>query len=333
MRYNDLLPSTASHKTTHPEDSMKAITVAQEGAAPAPQDIDEARAPGAGEVLVRVHASSVNPLDGAVAAGMLAQMGLPHEYPVTLGRDFAGVVEQVGDGVSSVAAGDEVFGEISAFNPPVHDGTWAERTVVGEQSLTKKPAGVDTAQAGAAPVASLTALAIADALELSSGQTVVVVGATGGVGSIVVQLAKAAGATVIAPALPEDEEFLRGLGVDEVLPREGDLVAAVRERYPDGVNALVDVVTSMQPTPYDGVLAEGGRVASPTNAAGEGPGRTDVMHAALLNPEGLDRVAQLLADGTIKVPIQQTFELGQAPDALGALSAGHTQGKIALRVG
>ena len=312
---------------------MKAITVAQEGAAPAPQDIDEPRAPGADEVVVRVQASSINPLDGGVAAGMLARMGLPYEYPVTLGRDFAGVVEQVGDGVTDGQVGDEVFGEISAFNPPVRDGAWAERIVVGEQFFAKKPAGVDTAQAGAAPLVTLTALATVNALELSSGQTVVVVGATGGVGSIVVQLAKAAGATVIAPALPEDEEFLRGLGVDEVLPREGDLVAAVRERYPDGVNALVDVVTSMQPTPYDGVLADGGRIASPTNAAGEGAGRTDVMHAAILSREGLDRVGQLLADGTIKVPIQQTYDLAQAPEALGALGGGHTQGKLAIRVG
>ncbi len=311
---------------------MQAITVAQEGAAPAPQDIDEPRAPGAGEVLVRVQASSINPLDGAVAAGMLAQMGLPHEYPVTLGRDFAGTVEQIGDGVTGIQAGDEVFGEISAFNPPVHNGAWAERIVVGEQFLAPKPAGVDTAQAGAAPLVTLTALATVDALELSSGQTVVVVGATGGVGSIVVQLAKAAGATVIAPALPEDEEFLRGLGVDEVLPREGDVVAAVKERYPDGVDALVDAVTQMQPTPYDGVLVDGGRIASPTNAAGEGPGRTDVMHAAILNREGLDRVGQLLADGTVRVPIQQTYDLAQAPEALGSLGGGHTQGKVALRV-
>jgi NADPH2:quinone reductase len=140
----------------------------------------------------------------------------------------------------------------------------------------------------------------------------------------------AAGATVVAPALPEDEEFLRGLGVDELLPRDGDLVAAVRERYPHGVNALVDAVTPMQPTPYDAVLADGGRIASPTNAAGEGPGRTDVTHRP--SREGLDRVRGLLADGTIRVPIQQTYDLAQAPDALGALNAGHTQGKLALRV-
>jgi NADPH2:quinone reductase len=308
---------------------MKAITVAEEGAAPALQDIDETRAPGAGEVLVRVQASSVNQLDGGIVAGMLAGM-VSHEYPITLGRDFAGVVEQVGEGVGSVAVGDEVFGEVPAAVAAVHDGAWTERIVVSEQVLAKMPAGVDTATAGAAPLAALTARAIVDALELSAGQTVLVVGATGGVGSLVVQLAKAAGATVVATALPEDEEFLRGLGVDELLSREGDLVAAVRERYPDGVNALVDAVTPYQPTPYDAVLADGGRIASPTNAAGEGPGRTNVMHAA--TRESLDRIAQLLADGTIKVPIQQTFDLAQAPEALDALTTGHTQGKIGLRV-
>lgn len=307
---------------------MKAITVAQQGAAPALQDIDQTREPSAGEVLVRVQASSVNQLDGGIAAGMLADM-LPHEYPITLGRDFAGVVEQVGEGVSSVAVGDEVFGEVPGMAPPVHDGAWTERIVVSDQVLAKKPAAVDTAQAGAAPLAALTALPIVDALDLSAGQTVLVVGATGGVGTLVVQLAKAAGATVVAPALPEDEEFLRGLGVDDLLPREGDLVEAVRERYPDGIDALVDAVTPYQPTPYDAVLAEGGRVASPTNAAGEGPGRTNVTHAP--SRELLDRIAQLLADGTITVPIQQTFDLAQAPEALTALTTSHTQGKIALR--
>ena len=92
-------------------------------------------------------------------------------------------------------------------------------------------------------------------------------------------------------------------------------------------------MTQNQPAPYDGIVVEGRRIASSTNAAGEGPGRTNVMHAALLNREGLDRVGQLLADGTIKVQIQQTCELAQAPEALGALGGRHTQGKLALRVG
>ena len=307
---------------------MRAITIESFEGGPALREVPTPEV-GPNEVLVRVRASSVNPLDGGIAAGMLKDM-LEHEFPVTLGRDFAGVVEQVGEGVGSVAVGDEVFGEVPGLSPPIRDGAWAELIVSGEQTLTKKPDGVDTATAGAAPLAALTALPVVDALELSQGDTVLVVGATGGVGSIVVQLAKAAGATVLASGLPEDEEFLRGLGVDEVLPRDGDLVALVRERHPDGVDALVDAVTGYQPTPYDGVLRDGGRVASPTNAAGEGPGRTNVNHVP--SRELLDRIARHLADGTVRVPIQQTFDLAQAPEALQALQAGHTQGKIALRV-
>lgn len=307
---------------------MRAITIESFKGSPALREVPTPQV-GPNEVLVRVRASSVNPLDGGIAAGMLKDM-LEHEFPVTLGRDFAGVVEQVGEGVSSVAVGDEVFGEVPGFSPQIHDGAWAELIAASEQTLTKKPAGVDTATAGAAPLAALTALSVVEALELSQGDTVLVVGATGGVGVIVVQLAKAAGATVLAPGLPEDKEFLRGLGVDEVFPREGDLVAAVRERHPDGVDALVDAVTPYQPTPYDEVLKEGGRIASPTNAAGEGPGRTNVGHAP--SHKLLDRIARHLADGTVKVPIQQTFDLAQAPEALQALQAGHTQGKLAIRV-
>jgi NADPH:quinone reductase-like Zn-dependent oxidoreductase len=158
---------------------------------------------------------------------------------------------------------------------------------------------------------------------------VLIVGATGGVGSAAAQLAAAAGATVIAPALPEDEQHLRGLGVAEILPRDGDIVAAVRERLPDGVDAIVDLV-NYAPGTYDAALKDGGRVSSATGAAGEGPGRTNVM--ATPSPELLDRIARRLADGTLKVPIQQTYDLAQAPDALQALGTDHTQGKLALRV-
>jgi NADPH2:quinone reductase len=260
---------------------------------------------------------------------MLKDM-VEHEFPVVLGRDFAGVVEQVGEGVDSVSPGDEVFGVVPAVGAKVHDGAWAELIAASEQTTVRKPDGVDVPTAGAVGLAGVTAIMLVDALDLSQGDTVLVVGATGGVGSIVVQLAKAAGATVLASGLPEDEEFLRGLGVDEVLPREGDLVAAVRERHPDGVDALVDAVTPYQPTPYDGVLTDGGRVASPTNAAGEGPGRTNVMN--LPSPETLERIARHLADGTLKIPVQRTYELAQAPEALQTLHVGHTQGKLAIRV-
>ena len=104
---------------------------------------------------------------------------------------------------------------------------------------------------------------------------------------------------MIAPALPEDEEYLRGLGVTDVVPRDGDVAAAVRERHPDGVDAVIDLV-NYAPGTYDAALKDGGRVASPTNAAGEGPGRTNVMAAP--TTENLSRVARHLADGTLDGP-------------------------------
>src|SRR3954466_1119857 len=215
-------------------DPMRAITLNAPDTQPAPREDLSAPPPADNEVLVRVHASSVNPVDGSIAAGLLAGMGVEYEYPVTLGRDYAGIVEQVGGAVSAFKPGDEVFGFVLHANPTARDGAWTELiTVTEELSIAPVPSGLDLAIAGVAPLAGIAALMSVDALALSQGDVVLVVGATGGVGSLAVQLAVAAGATVVAPALPEDEEFLRGLGVSEIVPREGDVAAAVRERFPD----------------------------------------------------------------------------------------------------
>jgi NADPH:quinone reductase-like Zn-dependent oxidoreductase len=148
------------------------------------------------------------------------------------------------------------------------------------------------------------------------------------VGSFAVQLAARRGATVIAPALPEDADYLRGLGVSELIQRDGDVVAAVREQHPDGVDAVLDLV-SYAPGAVDAALADGGRVASALGAAGDGPGRTNVM--AQPSRENLDRLAGLLADATLVVPIQATYGLDRAGEALQALAGAHTQGKLAIR--
>ena len=308
---------------------MKGITWNQFGEQPALRGDLPEPTPGPGELLVRVQASSVNPVDNAIAAGMLKDM-VPHEFPVTLGRDFAGVVEQVGEGATVASAGDDVFGMIPGMAPAVHAGTWAELIVAPESALTRVPDGVDTAAAGGVGLAAVTAMLCVDALELSSGDTVLIAGATGGVGTNAAQLAVAAGATVIAPGLPEDDDYLRALGVAEILPRGGDVPAAVRERHPDGVDAVIDLV-NYTPGTYDSALKAGGRVSSATNAAGEGPGRTNVMSAP--SPAMLERIAKHVADGTVKVPIQRTYDLAQATNALQALGSGHTQGKLAIRMG
>src|SRR5215204_4848477 len=176
-------------------ETMRAITLESFESDPTLQEIPTPQiAPN--EVLVRVRASSVNPVDNAIAAGMMRGM-VEHEFPVVLGRDYAGVVEQAGSDVTRYAGGEEVYGFLPAANPTVHDGTWAELIVVPEDNLVaRKPAAVEFAEAGAAPLAGITALSTLDALGVSEGDTVLVVGANGGVGSFAVQLAANAGATV-----------------------------------------------------------------------------------------------------------------------------------------
>jgi NADPH:quinone reductase len=309
---------------------MRAITIDGPDTQPASREDLPAPSPADNEVLVRVHASSANPVDNSIAAGMLAQMGVEYEYPVTLGRDYAGVVEQAGSAVNSYEPGDEVFGFLLHANPTARDGAWGELVTVTEDlSIAPVPAGVDLATAGAAPLAGITALTLVDALDLVEGDTLLIVGAAGGVGSLATQLAARAGARVIAPALPEDENYLRELGVSDVIARDGDVAAAVRDLVPDGVDALIDLV-NYTPGTYDAALKDGARVASSTGAAGEGPGRSNIMAAP--TPENLQRLGTLLADGSLRVPVQATYELAQAPEALAALIGQHNQGKLAIKV-
>jgi NADPH:quinone reductase-like Zn-dependent oxidoreductase len=194
--------------------------------------------------------------------------------------------------------------------------------------VAPKPPSLDLAAAGVAPLAGIAALAAVDALALSEGETILIVGATGGVGSFAVQLAARARATIIAPAFEEDADYLRELGVTERLERDGDVVAAARDRHPDGVDALLDLV-SYVPGVFDGALRDGGRVASTNGAAGEGPGRTNVM--AVPSDDNLRRLAALLDDATLRVHVHDTFELDRATDALLALTE-RVRGKLAITV-
>lgn len=302
---------------------MRAFTLDSFEAPPALRDdIPEPRA-GERELVVRVHASSVNPVDAFIASGALKGMA-EYEFPVTLGRDFAGVVEQAGDGVSRYRVEDEVFGFVPHASPTVHSGSWADLIAVPEHNfVAAKPRGVDFAAAGAAPVAGLTAIAAFDALAPAEGESVLVVGAAGGVGSFFVQLAASAGANVIAPALPEDKDYLQGLGVGQVLDRNADIAAAVGE----GVEVILDLVSQ---APDTSVLKEAGRLASPLGAAGDGPRRFNVM--AEPTPANLQRLAELLEAGTLRVPLQRSYPLERAGEALEALLTTHTQGKLGVAI-
>jgi NADPH2:quinone reductase len=311
---------------------MRAFTLTSFEEPPALREDVPTPSPGEGELLVRVWASSVNPVDAAIAGGLLKDM-LEHEFPVVLGRDYAGVVEEVGSGVTRYSVGDDVYGFLLHANPTVHDGSWAERIVVPEDNfVSRSPGVVDAEAAGAAPLAGITALLCVDALEVSEGDTVLVVGATGGVGSFAVQLLTHAGAIVIATALPEDEVYLRGLGASELIDRNADVAATVRELHPDGVDGLVDLV-SHSPDDFNAnaaALKDAGHASTPLGSAGGGPGRTNVM--ASPSTENLERLAVLLEAGTITVYIQDSFGLEEAGEALTALRNKHTLGKLGIKV-
>src|SRR3989475_9992444 len=200
---------------------------------PAPQ-------PASGELLVRVHVASVNAYDAFVATGM-AKDFMAHEFPAVLGQDLAGVVEAVGDGVEGFQEGDRVFGTIGAKGT-VHDGTFAELATPLPPALALTPAAVDDQQAGPLGVAATTAMSAVSAIDPSEGATVLIVGATGGVGTFAIQLAAARGAHVIASVKPGDEDLLTTLGAAETVDYSKEVIGAVRERHPDGIDAVIDLV-------------------------------------------------------------------------------------------
>jgi len=190
--------------------------------------------PAPNELLVRVRASSVNRIDVLIAGGVLKGM-MEYEFPAVLGRDFAGTVEQVGSNVTRFHVGDDVFGFLT--KPAVHEGAWAEYASVAEDGfVARKPSGLDVTEAASLPLAGVTALVAVDAVDPDEDDTVLIVGADGGVGSYAVQLAAKRGATVIATAKPGDEQRLRELGAVETIDyTQLNIAAAVRERHPAAI--------------------------------------------------------------------------------------------------
>jgi NADPH:quinone reductase-like Zn-dependent oxidoreductase len=285
-------------------------------------------------VGIRVRAASVNGFDVFQALGQLMAM-MEHALPTIIGRDFAGVVEAVGSERSDVAIDDEVLGFIPS-TPPLHDGTYADVVTSSNVVLAPKPAGLSFDVAAAIPLAGATALDAVDAVDLGPGEVVVVAGATGGVGSFAVQLARQRGATVIATARPGKEDaFVRGLGASDTIDYSVDDVAeAVRARHPDGVTALIDTVNRGDAFgPMAKLVRDGGRIATTLGAADvDALAERQVRATNIMGSptrEKLTQLAEAVAAGALRVEIQQTYPLEKANEALQAFSAG-TVGKVVL---
>ncbi|MER0242453.1 NADP-dependent oxidoreductase [Streptomyces sp. HSW2009] len=287
--------------------------------------------PGLGEVLVRVRAAGLNPTDWK-------HRGLPGlflgEPPFVLGWDASGVVEAVGLGVTLFAPGDEVFGMVPY---PYGVGTHAEYVTGPARAFAAKPASIDHVQAGALPLAALTAWqALVDTARVTAGQRVLVHAAAGGVGHLAVQIAKARGAEVIATASAPKHDFLRSLGADEVHDyRTTDLTEAVR-----GVDVVLDSRGSEEALPGLRSLRRGGTLVSlridPGNPALLAEADRLGVRAAVMVVEddhaGMAGIAALAADGRLRAEIAGTFDLADAARAHALGETGHTTGKLVLTV-
>jgi len=272
---------------------------------------------GPGQIRVAVRASSVNPIDWKIRAGYLAQ-GKPLTGPGFLGSDAAGVVDEVGEGVTDVAVGDDVFG--------LGANTNAEFAVL--ESWAKKPASVDWAVAAAAGVAAETAIRAFELVGVQVGTTLLIDGGAGGVGAVAVQIALARGASVIASAGPGNQDYLREIGATPVLYGDG-LVGRVRTLDPDGVDAVLDVAGR---TPIADLVSLVPSPAQVVTIAQFELGDSGVQLTTGRSPnasQSLAETAELLEQNKLVIKIQ-TFPLARAGEAHEISQGGHVRGKLVL---
>jgi NADPH:quinone reductase len=311
---------------------MKAFALDEFGAAGSVRDVPDPE-PAEGQVRVRVAAAGLNPFDGWVIQGALKDQ-MEHRFPLVPGGDASGTADAIGPGVTELAIGDDVFG--SAGKPYFGEGSLAELTTMSVGTIARKPAALSHEGAASIPVAGVTAYQITEAAPLSEGQVVVVIGATGGVGSYYVQLAKVAGARVVAVCSTPNVDYARSLGASDVIDYSaGDVAEAVRASNPDGI----DVVADMHRDPelianLAELVRSGGRVVSVTGGvdveALKERGIDGMNVGGRVATAPLDALADLFERKEIVDPEIQKFDLAQSNEAFAQIGSGHTRGKIVI---
>ncbi|WP_018653334.1 NADP-dependent oxidoreductase [Actinomadura flavalba] len=314
---------------------MRAIAVEGYGAPPLAVTLPRPE-PGPGEILVKLVAAGVNPVDWKIADGAFKD-AMPASFPLVLGTDGAGVVAGIGPGVTRFAVGEQIFGRFGDAERGV--GSYAEYAVVREDApLAAMPAGMIYTQAAAVPTATGTAFALVDTARVDAGQVVLVVGATGGVGQAAVQYAADMGAHVIATARDDMIDEMKRLGAAETIDHTaGDLSARLLADHPDGIDAILDVVGSRdEVTELAGLLKTGGVYLStigsvPDDLTAERELRGENVHAEITS-ELLERIAEMIDAARIRVAVHREVALGEAPVAIAAARLGGSRGKTVIRI-
>ncbi len=291
-------------------------------------DLPEVHA-GEGEVRIRVHAATVNPTDTGLRDGSRAEQLKDIPPPYIPGMDAAGVIDEIGPNTETdLQVGDEVMAMVI---PHGSHGAYRESLVLSTNAVVRTPAGTSLVEASTLPMNALTARQSLDQLALQPGQTLAVTGAAGCYGGYVVQLAKAEGLRVIADASPADEQLVKDLGADIVVPRGNDIAEQIRKVAPDGVDGLAD--GAVQNELAVGAVRDGGSFASVRAWTGEERGITfnrTLVRSYDQRADLLDRLRQQVEDGTLTLRVAATYPAEQASDAHARLEAGGTRGRCVI---
>ncbi len=309
---------------------MKAVQISQYGDASVLTVTADAPKPavGEGKVLVEVRAASLNPVDTMVRLGYMAKMA-PLAFPAIVGTDMAGVVVEVGSGVTDLKKGDSVFGMASVLAGA--SGAFAQYAAVPAGMLARIPAGLSFNEAASLPLTAVSALEVVDEkLKVGKGHKILITGGSGGIGTIAIQLAKHRGAFVAATVLPEGVEYARGLGADKVI----DVKKEAFEKVLSGYDFVFDTVAGETYTKSFAVLKRGGTIVSmlaqPDADLAAKHGVTALSQMTQVNAARLNAISQLVSKGVIKAHVDRVFPVDKVKEAFLAREAGKVRGKIVL---
>ncbi|MEV6001474.1 NADP-dependent oxidoreductase [Streptomyces griseomycini] len=313
---------------------MKAVVVTDFGSQPEFVELPTPE-PGTGEVLVRIHAAGVNPFDWKVADGAL-KGSVAHEFPLVMGSDGAGVVEKTGPGVTRFRPGDRVYGQFMRL--PQGQGSYAEYTLAEQDGkIALIPDTLSFTLAAALPTASVTAYQAVQAVRLDRGHTLLINGASGGVGQSAIQFAARSGVRVLATGTPDVADHLRELGAHTIIDfTEAPTHEQVAAHHPEGIDAVIDLVTPAggDISPVAGLVHTGGTLLSTNHAADPDAlairGVRGVNLANNPTAETLTTLAGLAAIGELRVRIDAEVPLADAAAIIAKARAGHSTGKTVI---
>jgi NADPH:quinone reductase-like Zn-dependent oxidoreductase len=316
---------------------MKAVAVSQFKDTPVVMDLPKPVVR-PGTVLIKVAAAGMNPFDWKMIDGIMNDGKTVHQFPLIMGVDGAGTVEEVGEGVTRFKAGDRVYGQF--IHSPIGEGAYAEFAIVPEKSgITKAPVSLSAVEAAAVPTAGMTAQQLLDKLDLEKGDTLLINGATGGVGSFAVQLAAAQGLEVIATASDAAAaERMKKLGATVTINyKEAPLTDQVRAKYPGGIDALMDLVGNADAFTANLTLVKPGGAAFTTQfVAKDEDLQSRNIRGGNFETRGsaasLDTISLIIDRGDLIVPLENTIRLEDAPAAIALSRQGKGKGKTVIKI-